>query len=61
MDLFREMVAGARRARSRNLTYRQLPALWRGRREYLQIARNFRKLEGSWPKGIRKLVSIFLP
>lgn len=61
MRPFREVADRVRRARGRNLTYRQLPAMWRGRKEYLRIAKNFRKLEGSWPRGIRKLMSIILP
>ncbi len=51
----------ARIAKRKNFTFRQLPSIWRARKQLLQIARNFRQLEGSWPRGLKKLVALFIP
>ena len=59
MGSIKGLSAKARAARERNFTLRQLPAIWRGRATYLQIAKNFRELEGSWHGGIRSLLDVF--
>jgi hypothetical protein len=45
-------------ARERNFGYRQVLALWRERKLFLRLMINFRKLEGSWLKGIKKTVDV---
>ena len=59
MGTIKELLAKARAARESNFTFRQLPAIWRGRATYLQILKNFRELEGSWYKGFAKFMDIF--
>lgn len=61
MGAFRELLDNAKEARRRNLTYKQLLSLWQGRKEALQVARNFKELEGSWLKGMKKYLSLFAP
>ena len=61
MGALKELLDKAKEARQRNVTYKQLPSLWQGRKEALQIARNFKELEGSWLGGIKKYMSIFSP
>ena len=59
MNQFRNMMYMARIVRRRNLNYRQLMAVWRGRGVFLQIFRNYRELEGSWTKGIIKFTDVY--
>jgi hypothetical protein len=61
MGALRELLDSAKEAQQRNMTYRQLPSLWQGRKEALQVARNFKELEGSWLKGMKKYLSLFMP
>ena len=61
MGALKELLDKAKEAWQRNVTYKQLPSLWQGRKEALQIARNFKELEGSWLGGIKKYMSIFSP
>ena len=61
MNLFRELLDTVRITKQKNFNYKQYLSIWRGRKEFLQIAKNFRKLEGSWLGGIKKLISIFMP
>jgi len=42
-----------------NITLRQIPYLIREWRLWLQITWNFKKIEGSWWKGIKTYSSIF--
>lgn len=43
----------------RDLTADQVAALWKERKVWFQIVKNFRELEGSWILGLRKLASLF--
>ena len=61
MGALRELLDNAKEVQQRNLTYKQLPTLWQGRKEALQVARNFKELEGSWVKGMKRYLSIFTP
>jgi hypothetical protein len=42
-----------------NVTWRQMAAVFRGRETWLRILRNFRELEGSWPRALMKQARIF--
>jgi hypothetical protein len=61
MGAFRDLMDNAKEVQQRNMTYKQLPSLWQGRKEALQVAKNFKELEGSWLKGIKKYLSLFTP
>jgi hypothetical protein len=61
MGALRELLDNAKEAKQRNLTYKQLLSLWQGRKEALQVARNFKGLEGSWLKGMKRYLSLFTP
>jgi hypothetical protein len=61
MGAFRELMDNAKEARRRNMNSKQLLSLWQGRKEALQVARNFKELEGSWLKGMKKYLSVFTP
>jgi hypothetical protein len=45
-------------AKERNFGYKQVLAVWRERKLYLQLMMNFRKLEGSWLRGIKKTIDV---
>ena len=59
MGTIKELSAKAKAARKSNFTFRQLPAIWRGRATLLQIIKNFRELEGSWYRGFSKFLDVF--
>jgi hypothetical protein len=61
MNPFKQLLDKVKNAYRHNLTYRQLFCIWRGRKEFIQIVKNFRKLEGSWLRGIKKSMSILMP
>jgi hypothetical protein len=58
MNIYETVRFKLKMARERNLGYRQLLALWRERRLYLQIMVNFKRLEGSWLGGIRQTLNV---
>lgn len=42
-----------------NLSPRQMAAMWRQRQLWLQILRNFHELEGSWGRGLARMLRVF--
>ena len=61
MSPLRKLLDKAKIIKQKNFSYRQGPAMWRTRKESLQILKNFRRLEGSWLDGLKKYLSIFMP
>lgn len=42
-----------------NLSPAQIGSIWRERKVWFQVARNFRDLEGSWILGLKKMSAVF--
>ena len=45
--------------KANNVTRAQMVAIFKGRKIWLRVLKNFRELEGSWPRALKKMSKIF--
>jgi hypothetical protein len=58
MNPYKSIRLKLRMARERNFGLKQILAVWGERKLYFQLMKNFRKLEGSWLRGLKKTLDV---
>lgn len=61
MNAWKQLSDGKRMAEQKDLTYGHFLIVVRWRKTYLQIIKNFRELEDSWPRGIKRFFDLYRP